>query len=267
MSSKKIECTRNYRMFQNNSGENRPLDIRKHRKLEASMKLYGFLDCYPIIVYRDDKGLWVVKEGQHRLSLAETLGLPVYYVETAVDFDIALVNNTQKPWALIDYARKHAGNGIKSYQEGLVFMGEYKLPISKAFCLLAGTTVFSNFYESFIDGTFRIKDRPWANAVAGIYAPLVDLSKAVKNDRMIEACMAVCRVSDFDPKRLLSNAERCREKLVAYSQRDSYLQMLEEVYNFGRKQLVGLKSMAIMAMRERNPVKVKSRPSEPSLHQ
>jgi hypothetical protein len=258
MASKKIESTKNYRMFHNNSGENRPLDIKKHRKLMESMKLYGFLDCYPIIVYRDASGQWVVKEGQHRLAIAESLGLPVCYVETAVDFDIAIVNNTQKTWSLIDYARKYAASGVKPYQEGLEFMEQYVLPVSKAFSLLAGTAVFHNCAESFYNGTFKIKDRPWANTVAGIYAPLVGLSKAVKNDRMIEACMAVCRVPEFDSRRLLSNAERCREKLVSYTNRDSYLQTLEEIYNFGRKQLFGLKIAAVMAMRERNPAKPKT---------
>lgn len=255
--SKRIESTKNYQLFQNNSGENRPLNVNKHKRLIESMRLYGFLDVYPIIVYRDTKGQLVVKEGQHRLAIAQSLGLPVHWVETNVDFDIAIVNNTQKVWSLIDYARKYAATGVRPYQEGLEFMEQHSLPVSKAFSLLAGTAVFHNCSESFLNGTFKIKDRPWANAVAGIYAPLVNLSKAVKNDRMIEACMAVCRIPDFDPHRLLSNAERCREKLVSYSQKENYLQMLEEIYNFGRKQLVGLKSAAIMAMRERNPAKPK----------
>jgi hypothetical protein len=252
MASKKIESTRNYRMFQNNSGENRPLDIRKHKRLLESMRLYGFLDCYPIVVYRDSKGQLIVKEGQHRLAIAESLGLPVYYVETSVDFDIAIINNTQKTWTLIDYAQKFAAKGAKPYQEGLAFMEQHGVPIGKAFALLAGTTSFGNFYESFFDGTFKIKDRAWADAVAGIYVPLVGLSKAVRNDHMLAACMAVCRVPDFDSRRLLANAERCRDKLVSYANRDAYLDLLEIIYNFNRKHLVGLKIAAVMAMRERN---------------
>jgi hypothetical protein len=51
---------------------------------------------------------------------------------------------------------------------------------------------------------------------------------------------------------LIGGAERCREKLVSYSTRDAYLDLLESVYNFGRKQLVSLKLPAIEAMRKRN---------------
>jgi hypothetical protein len=249
---KKILNTRNYRLFQNNSGENRPLDIKRHKKLLESMKKYGFLECFPIVVARNGGEHLTVKDGQHRLACAETLGLSVYYVEDKTNFDVAIVNSTAKVWVPKDYAQKFAANGVKSYQEGLEFAERHSLPIGVAFALLGGTTSFGNIVEQFYDGTFKIKDRTWADAVASIYGPLTTMSAVVKNARMLEACMAVCRVPDFDAKRLLANAERCREKLVSYSTRDAYLQMLEDIYNFGRKHLVGLKSAAMMAMRERN---------------
>ena len=55
---------------------------------------------------------------------------------------------------------------------------------------------------------------------------------------------------------MLQNADRCREKLIAYSTRDAYLEMLESIYNFGRSKMLGLKVAALMAMRERNAVQV-----------
>ena len=84
------------------------------------------------------------------------------------------------------------------------------------------------------------------------------MSADVKNVRFLQSVMAVCRVPQFEPKRLLGNAKRCREKLVAYSTRDAYLQMLEDVYNFGRSRLFGLRAAALQALRERNVVKAKS---------
>ena len=250
----KITGTKNYALF-HRSTENRPLDLRKHRKLFESMKLYGFLKCFPIVVVRDKDGKLVIKDGQHRLTIAAELGLTVWYVEEEIDFDVALVNCTAKVWVLRDYAQKYAANGLKDYAEVLEFSEQHSLSIGTAFALLAGQTNSTNCLHAFIDGSYRVKDRAWANAVAGIYGPLILMSEAVKNTRCIEACMAVCRVKDFDAKRLIAGAERCREKLVAYSTRDAYLDMLEVIYNYGRKQLVGLKALAQMAMRERNPAK------------
>ena len=241
-------------MFMSNNGENRPLDIKGHRRLLESMKKYGFLESFPIIVYKDGKGNLVVKDGQHRLAIAELLALPVYWIEDTTNFDVAVINNTPKVWKLKDYAEKHAANGLKAYQDGLDFSKQYDIPIGKAFALLAGTVCFSNCENVFHEGSFKIKDRQWAEAVARTYSPLCKMSKAVANERMLEACMAVCRVPDFDPNRLIAGAERCREKLVSYNQKEAYLDLLETLYNFGRKHLVGLKAAATMAMRDRNAV-------------
>jgi hypothetical protein len=251
MAARKIQATRDYRLF-GRSAENRPLDIKRHKKLMESMKLYGFLPCYPVVAVREKDGNLTVKDGQHRLAVAEALGLPVYWVEQEEDFDVAVVNSTAKVWVLRDYAQKHAINGKSAYAEGLEFSERHGLPIGTAFALLAGTISFNNCLEQFISGDFKVKDREWADAVAGIYVPLVAMAPGVKNARFTEACMAVCRVTEFDPRRLLQNANRCRDKLVGYSTRDAYLDMLEAVYNFGRTKLFALKTAAIMTMRERN---------------
>ncbi len=257
MSSKKIQATKNYRLF-SHSDQNRPFDLKKHQSLVDSMKEYGFLPEYPVIAARNGKGSLELKDGQHRLAIAETLGLPVFWIEASKDFDVAKVNTAQKPWVPRDYAEMFSKQGNKSYQDGLEFAEKNNLPIGIAFSLLAGTSGFANIKKPFYSGTFKIKDRAWAESVADIYCPLVEIAREnLRNARFVAACMGVCRVEGFDGKRLLTNAERVRERLKAYATQDAYLDMLEDIYNFGRKQLVGLKSAATMAMRERNPVKNK----------
>lgn len=259
MSSKKaIHVTTNYRLF-NKSSDNRPLDPKKHKRLYESMQKYGFIPDYPVIAIRAADGNLELKEGQHRLQAAESLGLPVYWTETKIDFDIGLVNDTQKPWQTIDYARKHASNGLKVYQDGIDFAEQYKIPIGTAFALLGGTTSFGNVEPQYKSGTFKIKDKPYADMVATVYSSISNMSSAgIKKQTFIEACMKVCRVSGFDPKRLISGAELCREKLVNYGTCDGFLTMLEEVYNFKRfaKNLFPLKLQAIATMRDRNATKV-----------
>jgi hypothetical protein len=251
-----LSCTKNYRLF-TRSEDNRPVDARKHRRLERSLKKYGFLPCYPLACYRDEKNRLIVLDGQHRLLLAETLGLAVYWVDLETSFDIAEINCSQEKWNLRDYARKYAANGIKAYVEGLEFAGQYGLTLSTAFALLAGTAHFHNVQAAFETGQFQVRDRKWAESVAFLYSRLTALSKSITKKTFVEACMAVTRVESFDQHRLVQNADRCREKLVSYSTREAFLEMLEEIYNFGRKQLVPLKVQATMAMRDRAAVKKK----------
>jgi len=256
MSKVNIQATKNYSLF-TRSADNRPTDLKKHKKLMESMRKYGFLRSFPIVCVRDAKGRLVVKDGQHRLMIAESLGLTVYWVEEAVDFDIATINGTAKVWQLKDYAQTFAAKGCEAYRQGLEFAKEHGIPLGKAFALLAGTTTFCNCESAFMDGTFKIKDRTWADTVAGVYGPLSKLSPLVANDRFLSACMAVCRVKDFDPVRLLRTAERCRERLVSFSTKEAYLEMIESIYNYQQKRIVPLKVAAIQVMRDRNAVKGK----------
>ena len=248
--SKSIQSTRNYRLF-GRSDRNRELAVGNHKKLYASMKRYGFLRCFPVVCVRDANKHLVVKDGQHRLAFAEELGLPVHYIVVDVDFDVAEVVGTTVTWKLKDYAQLYATHGKSDYAEGIGFAERHGLPLGTAFALLAGTTTFSNVQNAFREGEFRIREQPWADAVASLYTMMLGVSRELRTARFIEACMAVCRVEEFDADRLLRCAKRCREKLGAYSTRDAYLDMLEEVYNFGQKSLVGLKTLAVAAMRAR----------------
>lgn len=251
MSARVIKSTRNYKLF-TRSDDNRDVNMAKHKKLKESMRRYGFLPCFPIVCCRVGGGL-EVKDGQHRLAIAEELSLEVCYVEEAVEFDVAAVNCTAKTWQLQDYAEVYARNGNEHYAEGLRFKAHYRLACGSAFAILAGTTAFCNIQDDFVGGRFVVKDREWAHKVANTYAPMVSLSKSLNTARFMEACMACCRVEGFDVARLLQGAERQRHRLLSYSTRDAYLAMMEEVYNFGRKQLFGLKAAATQAMRDRMP--------------
>lgn len=254
----KIQTTKNYRIFERHCEENRPLDILHHKRLMESMKQYGFLESYPISVVRNGHDKLIVKDGQHRLMIAETLALPVYFVEDSTEFDVAIVNSAAKGWIIRDYVQKWAANGIHDYQAALEFAERHRIPITTGIALLSGNTNFSNVRRAVFDGTWRVKESKYADSVASLYSALASMDKRVKNARLIEACMSVCRVPEFDPKRLIAGAERCREKLVSYSTREAYLDMLEAVYNFGRKQLVGLKAASQMVMKERIPMNVKA---------
>lgn len=253
-SSARVFETTNYRLFHSNKHDNRPLDLRKHKKLEKSMLKYGFLKCFPIVCFRGTSGDLEVKDGQHRLAFAVKHQLPVYWIEDEANFDVAEINCTSKIWSVADYARKFSENGLRDYAEGLAFAEQHGLAIGLSFAMLAGTTSFGNIKGDFEDGKFKVKDRAWADAVATLYIHTGAMSPEVRNARFLEACMMVCRVDGFDHRRFIDGAKRCRDKLTSFSTKDAYLFMMEEIYNFGRKQLVGLKAAALMAMRERNAV-------------
>lgn len=255
MSKRVIKTTDNYQLFER-SPDNRQTDAKKHKKLEASMQRYGFIPAFPIVCRpgKNEAGKLVVKDGQHRLMLAETLGIPVHYVEEDIDFDIACINTTAIGWKLRDFAENYADKGNQHYADGLAFADEYRLPLGAAFALLAGTVTFTNCKDAFHAGEFVITDRDWADSVASLFVAMKALCKGLNCNRFLEACMAVCRVKEFDSKRLLSNASRHYEVISRQcGTRDGYLEVLEEVYNKGRTKFP-LKIEAQNAMRSRSGV-------------
>lgn len=256
MAKKAIQSTKNYGLFERHDCENRPVSETTHRGLLNSMKAHGFIPEFPIVVTRSKNGKLIVKDGQHRLLFAETLGLPVYWVEASNDFDIAIVNSAAKAWVLKDYAQKHAANGNQNYVDAISFAERYRMPIGTAFGILSGTCSPGNIKNDMVSGSWKIKDRDYAERVAMIYSQTLLLNSELRNARFLEACMYVCRIPDFDDNRYISNARRCREKLIPYSTREAYLDMIEDVYNFHRSKLVGIRAAAITAMRERNAVVV-----------
>lgn len=245
-----IKSTMNYSMF-TRSDRNRNTKFKKHRLLERSMKKHGFMECFPIVVFRHEGVGLIVKEGQHRLALAQKLGLPVWYIETDRDFDIAEINCTGRGWSIDDFAEMWANLGLEDYQTGIEFAKRHQISLGRSFALLAGTTGYGNIKDAFTNGEFVIKDQDWADRVANLYSQMVALSKNLRNDHFLCACMAVCRVKGFDHDRLVSGSEKCRDKLLSYSKSDSYLVMIEELYNFRRQNLVDIKNKAVMEMRSR----------------
>lgn len=259
MSVPKLQATKNYRLF-TRSIDNRPLNPAKHKRLRRSMEQYGFLACYPVVCVRDEQKRLVILDGQHRAAFAEILGLAAYFIVMDESFDIPTINGTQEKWNTRNFAETYAAQGKKTYQEGLEFADRHGLPVGTAFGLLAGTASWNNVAAEYYRGGFRIRDREWADTVGTIYSRMVECDRQVRSARFLEACMAASRVEGFDSQRLLANTKRCREKLMSYSTRDAYLEMLEGIYNYGRKQLVPLKLAAIQTMRERSAVKGNGKP-------
>lgn len=249
---RRINATKDYRLF-TFSDDNRARDIRKHKVLMGSMRKHGFLACFPIICFRTASGKLKVKDGQHRLAIAEMLGLTIYWVETDEDFDVAETNSASVAWKMRDYAERWVVQGKDDYRELVAFADAHNFPLSLAAAVLCGTTSFGNIRDKFYCGDYVITDRDHATRVAMIYKSLAGLNHQIKNARFIEACIAVSRVDGFDIGRLAANAKRRRDMIVPYSTRDAYLKMIEEIYNFGRRELVGVCALAVMAMRERNP--------------
>lgn len=248
-----IYQTSNYRLF-SYTNENRPVKLNgaKRKLLRRSLQAYGWLPAYPMLCAREG-GKIVVKDGQHRLALAEELGIPVLYVIDNTPIKIEEINNAQTGWVVGDYAGSFAARGNQNYVELLDFARRHCLPISTCVGLLGNQVVERNLMDHFKAGTFKVKSRQLAERVANLYVGIGAYNKAIKCKFFASALFAVCLVPGLDDKRLLAGAAKHPEMLMKYGSRDGFLDMLERLYNFGRHTKFPVRIYAENALRERNP--------------
>jgi hypothetical protein len=250
--------TRKYDLF-SFVGENRPVDLSKRRSLRESMGKYGFIPAYPLHCKMDDAKRLTIRDGQHRLAVAQELGLPVWYVVCVDDASIPLINSTQKRWSVADYAGSYAKQGNKHYQELLDFHRQHGIALSMAAAILADTGSAGNTQAAFRDGLFVVKSRELADRIARLFVAITATEPACKTYLLVQTLYAICRVEGMDDDRLISNVRRCPELLRKYGSREGYLDMLERVYNYGRHTRYALKIEAENAMRARNASIAKAR--------
>lgn len=255
---KKINTTKNYSLF-SISQTNRPIDIRRHRKLKESMQEYGFLEEFPIVCVRDDKKNLVIWDGQHRYTIAQLLGLPIHYVESSSEFDIAKINSGQLPWTPSDYAESFAIQGNKEYSELIDFCRDHRVSIGRGAALLSGNTTFNNIQSKFFDGKFKVTDRELANSVAKTYRCIIEVNSSCSSSRLIEGLMGVHRVSELNVDQLMSKIRKNPDLVKQHGTRDSYLEMLEQIYNFHARNALPLKFLSEKELRSRNPTVAKTK--------
>ena len=250
---RQIHESRNYAMFVR-SDHNRPTDIdtRKRANLLDSMERYGWLAAYPMNCRRINGRIHII-DGNHRFATAIKLGIPVKYViDNTHEIEVAKLNNTQKPWTTTDYVGCYASRGNDNYIELQRFSETHNLPVSLAAMLLRGRSK-SRLSVEIQDGSFVVGRRDFAERVALVLRAIAAINPRIRDNHMLNALMLAMEVPGFDAVRLVANVRRIPEALIKYGTYDGYLQMIETIYNFGRRERVPVVVPAKNIAASRNP--------------
>lgn len=255
-----MKTTTNYDLFTLKE-ENRDVDLndKETKNLAESMVEFGWLDAFPLMAQKQGRKL-IVFDGQHRLAIAREFGIPVKYVVIDGEVpDVARLQQTAKKWRPKDYAGRYAKAGNDHYIELLEFFDKYGIPLTMSAAILANTTTFANVSDRFYDGRYQIKSRRIANELAECWRGLVEVSKVFKKVQAIKALWACFHVESFEPKRLITGAHRHGGAIKNMANAEAFLEMFEDLYNFGKRDRVPLKFDALEAMKGRTPVGLRSK--------
>jgi len=136
--SPKILHTTDYGMFEN-IHSNRDVDRHHLRRLTKAIQTKNLLYLFPIVV---NKSMEVV-DGQHRLKVAEALGLPIFYLidNDITKADIAMVNNNRKSWVSKNFIDFYAKEGVKEYKQLKKLLDDYQITIMAGVRLMDGNAL------------------------------------------------------------------------------------------------------------------------------
>lgn len=238
-----IQTTTDYMLFKPH-GEQQPMQTAHVNRLITSMKLHGYIAANPIHVYKDGKAYRVI-DGHHRLRAAQTLGIPVYYIEGSKDEAslIAVKNWAVRKWSSDAFIHMYASRGVESYVK-LVTYVKRGLPTKFAIALLSNeTTAGGNQNEAIRNGTFKIKVTKYAEEMIRVMDTLSSLTPEAKSKHFISAMAVLMRIDDFSTNTLISKIQFNPRALVKCATREQMFELIEEIYNFRSREKIPLAFM------------------------
>lgn len=221
-------------------------ELKKTKRLEKSMLKCGFLDAFPVMVRRLNDGRLEILDGHHRFVVAVSLGISVKYLELTKEvlekINIAELNQTSVPWSMEDWLTCHVRTGKEAYEAVLAYHKKTKIPITACISMLGGNNAGKgNLNKPFKEGEYRLGDQHHANLVADLVLHCANHRVSfARNTYFVQALSKICWAKGFDPevmkKRITSNWAH----MTPAPTRNTYVIMLEYIYNRGNPEKISL---------------------------
>jgi hypothetical protein len=230
-------------------------DVNKTKDLEQSMRLHGFIPAYPLHVAKNGGGKLKVKAGHHRLTVAQKLNIPVFYV---VCDDIASIHELEKAtskWMMSDYLASYCRVGIPDYLELRRYCAATGVSISHAVSMLGGESAGSNnLFNPFKAGAFKIKTRAHAEQVAVIIQHMKNCGVTIYNTSlMVAAVSKILHAPEINIKQLMLKIKSHTYLITRQPNLQGYIKMIEELYNRQSHEKIPVAFFADEAAKRRNP--------------
>lgn len=228
--------TTDYSLF-DTVGGNRDLNQTHIKRLVKSIRENNLLEQNPIIVDGDGK----VIDGQHRLEAAKELQVPIYYlvVQDGGLQDVQRLNANMKPWTLVDYLNSYIKLQKQDYIILRDFQAKYKLSITQAIELTAGTWSGSSV-ETFRHGNFKIKNLSQAIGIAETFRAFSEYCEpnVLTSKEFLRAISDMYKLETVGLKQMLKKLKIMPGKIKKQATRMDYLRVLEHIYNLRQREKV-----------------------------
>lgn len=231
-----VNVTHNYEMF-NLMFDNRELSELHLKRLKESFKQHYLVS--PIIV---NEKMQVI-DGQHRLSAARELKLPVYYIiikNYGIE-EVAILNNNQKNWTKMDYLNMYAEEGKEPYKQLRDFMKmfpDFGIQAAERIVTNRASTKMSNVesvqMKDFQEGKLVITDIQKAYKIAAKIMDFKPYYPGFNRRSFVSAVIPLFGYKHYNHKEMIHKMEG-PIKIEDRANVSDYREQLEEIFNYRRQ--------------------------------
>lgn len=246
----KILETNNYGRFELHEFNR---DVRKTRELKASMEKYGWVDAYPMLVVRNGDNKLKIVDGHHRFEVAQSLKVPVKYVEMKSAPKMHELENARNNWTLNDYVTSFVRSDNEPYIQLYEYHEDTGIPLGLCASMLCDNNAASgNYHVKIKSGKFKVIDSRHADMVGDIIKHCVSCGLAwATNNLFVQAISKCSRSKDFNPNVFKQKVTKFHAFLEKQPNLERYMEMIDELYNRQARVKIPLKFLAEQACKER----------------
>lgn len=215
-----------------------PRNVENKKKL---LEKNGFKSSNPVIVNSNGQ----IIDGQHRRLAAEDLNIAFKFtIDTSIIPEESLqttieLNNSGKPWTIVDYINAYSENGNEEYKNLLDLCKELDINMSKTLILYLGAKASSDFQRLIAKGNFKF-DEERAKSARKRKEELDQLSelvnqrykKLIESQPFYSAYLELTRKENFKFKILKEQFYKMRYTVL---DRRNLSESLVETYNLQRR--------------------------------
>ena len=230
-----VNKTNDYNMFSFIDG-NRNINESQLTRLTKSIE-----DNYiPIPIVVNEKKQII--DGQHRYTVVKSLNKPVYYIEIEGLrlAEVHTLNTIAKNWSHDDYMNSYADKGIGAYIKYREFKNKYNFSHNDSLALLNEKRPGGSLWQRFKDGLLTITSYNNAVNKADKITMIKEYYDGYKRRAFIFAMMRVFNNKEYNHTEFLKKLSYQSTKLVDCTKAVEYLALIEEIYNYKRKNKVRL---------------------------
>lgn len=232
-----VHTTKDYFPFKTINGNRNINSLHLKRLKESISKNYLFT----VIVVNED---YEIIDGQHRFEVIKELELPLNYIKcTGYGLnEVHILNENSKDWTANDFLSGYCDLGLADYKIYRSFKKKYKFGHNESMAMLRGTqTGHGDIYQMFKSGDFKITHLDQAFEQAEMIWQLKDYYDGFRRRSFVYAMLTLFKKDDFDFAEFLQKVKNQPTALVDCATKDQYIALIEEIYNYRRRQKVNLR--------------------------